>query len=89
MPSAPLRPLHYSAFRALIPGQFVNGAVSVKVPNPSLTGFDILDRYVYVSSKYDLHFDERWVSLGYLTCFIAAFFIGAAIGTRYVRHIVR
>ena len=87
-------PITY-AFRAIIPGQFVNsngcaGNCTIAVPDvTSPTGFDAVPRYAYVTEKYDLYYEDRFTNLGYLVCFTAAFFCTAALGTRYVRHIVR
>jgi hypothetical protein len=48
-----------------------------------------VDRYTYVSQKYDVWFDAQWASLGYLALFIVAFQLMALYGINRVRHIVR
>lgn len=48
-----------------------------------------VDRYTYVSQKYDVWFDAEWQSLGYLAIFIAVFQLLALYGINRVRHIVR
>ncbi len=48
-----------------------------------------IDRYMQVSSKYEVFYEKQWESLGYLAIFVLVFQMMAFIGTRYVRHIVR
>ena len=48
-----------------------------------------LDRYDYVSQKYDVWWDQEWINLGYLAIFIAVFQVLALYGTNKIRHIVR
>lgn len=48
-----------------------------------------VDRYLYVSTKYDVSFSDQWNSLGYLAIFIIVFQLFAFRSTRVVRHIVR
>ena len=48
-----------------------------------------MDRYAYVSQKYDVWFNEEWTSLGYLAIFIAVFQLLGLYGIKYIRHIVR
>ena len=49
----------------------------------------MVDRYTFVSSKYEVFADQAWNSLGYLTLFIIAFQMLAFFSLRYVRHISR
>ena len=48
-----------------------------------------VDRYDYVSQKYDVWFSEEWRNLGYLAIFIVVFQIFALYGINRIRHIVR
>jgi hypothetical protein len=48
-----------------------------------------VDRYAYVSSKYDVYFEEEWASLGFLAIFIVVFQVFALYGINRIRHIVR
>ena len=87
-------PITYT-FKALIPQQFECTAA----PCPQIQSIVVLpsgsfrpvmvDRYTFVSSKYEVFADQAWNSLGYLTLFIIAFQMLAFFSLRYVRHISR
>jgi hypothetical protein len=48
-----------------------------------------VDRYEYVSTKFDVFVADQWINLGYLALFIVAFQLLALYGVHRVRHIVR
>ena len=48
-----------------------------------------VDRYTYVSQKYDVWFDAEWTNLGYLAIFIVVFQALALYAINRIRHIVR
>lgn len=86
-------PITY-AFRSLIPQQFYcasdgYGAACATVGQITTAGVINVDRYLYVSTKYDVSFSDQWNSLGYLAIFIIVFQLFAFRSTRVVRHIVR
>jgi ATP-binding cassette, subfamily G (WHITE), member 2, SNQ2 len=86
-------PITY-AFKALIPQQFYcaadgYGAACGSLAQISPAGLTVVDRYAYVSNKYDISFSDMWNSLGYLAIFIIVFQALAFRSTRYVKHIVR
>ena len=86
-------PITY-AFKAVIPGQFActgetAGASCAALDSITPFGLVRVDRYEYVSTKYDVHYDEALANLGYLALFIVAFQAMAFVATRTVRHIVR
>lgn len=55
-------------------------------PNPNVPS---TFTYEYVSELYEINYDDRWVSLGFLVIFILAFQLMHFAITRRVRHIVR
>lgn len=82
-------PITY-AFRAIIPPHFYcEGADCPTIPVVTPTGVTIQDRYTYIAGKYDIDYNNRWVSLGYLVCFIAVFQVLEMLATRYIRHLTR
>jgi hypothetical protein len=87
-------PIVYT-FRALIPQQFqCNSGTCTKIIIPRLLPSGafapiLVDRYQYVSTKYEVYTEAMWASLGYLALFILAFQVMAFFSLRYVRHISR
>ena len=64
---------------------------TVLVPIVTPAGVKTLpvDRYTYVSTKYEVYEEKAWENLGYLAIFILAFQVMAFVSLRYVRHISR
>ena len=62
----------------------------VPVVSPAGTVLTVpVDRYKFVSTKYEVYEEKAWENLGYLTIFILAFQVMAFVSLRYVRHISR
>ena len=89
---AVIDPITY-AYKAVIPAHFYcAGGATAGCPTisvPSSMGTIIVDRYTYVSQKFELSYDDRWNNLGYLAVFVAAFFGLAIVATWRCRHIRR
>lgn len=82
-------PITY-AFRAIIPPQFFcEGPNCPLINNVTPQGTTVLDRYAFISSKYDVYEVDRWTNLGYLAIFIIFFQLCAWLATRVVRHLTR
>ena len=83
-------------FKAIIPQQF---ECTTPAPCPQIQSIEVLpsgsfrpvkvDRYAYVSTKYEVYAEQAWNSLGYLALFIIVFQMLAFFSLRYVRHISR
>ena len=90
-------PITYT-FKALIPQQFQCTAAdaaqcpkittAVVLPSGSFTQVSV-DRYAFVSSKYEVYAEEAWDNVGYLALFVVVFQLMAFWSLRYVRHISR
>jgi hypothetical protein len=90
-------PITYT-FKAIIPQQFqctnADPATCPKIstalvlPSGSFTQVAV-DRYTYVSSKYEVYVEEAWGNVGYLALFVIVFQCMAFYSLRYVRHISR
>jgi hypothetical protein len=84
-----LDPVFY-AFRALIPNQFVcDEAPCPTLLVPSSLGVRSVDRYQYVSGKYEVYAHDSLKNVGFLAVFILVFQVLGILATRYIRHIVR
>jgi ABC-type multidrug transport system ATPase subunit/ABC-type multidrug transport system permease subunit len=82
-------PIYY-AFSSLISTHFYckgSDCPSLTIPLP--TGTINVDRYVYIEKSYEVKYDDRWKSLGYIA--IGVLFLQSAhfLAARYVRHITR
>ena len=60
----------------------------ISVPSPTL-GFIEVDRYTYISERYEIYYEDRWRNLGYLTCFVVFFFCAGLIAAQVVRPLSR
>jgi ABC-type multidrug transport system ATPase subunit/ABC-type multidrug transport system permease subunit len=82
-------PIYY-AFSSLISTHFYckgSDCPSLTIPLP--TGTITMDRYVYIEKSYEVKYDNRWQSLGYIA--IGVLFLQSLhlLSARYVRHITR
>jgi len=82
-------PIYY-AFSSLISTHFYckgSDCPSLTIPLP--TGTITVDRYLYIEKSYEVKFDDRWKSLGYIAIGVLVLQSAHFVAARYVRHITR